>query len=982
MKFIKFICGLLFLLAILGLPVGVAHSSDEDIFLGRFQPPLDQAMGAGRSAIWTLSDVATQYQPLHPTPVMEAAIQAQEDARPLDALGLLDKAYKSGQASVDAMVEMHLLRASFFLQGNRPSDAVEILAALSGKSDYAADSLALMAMAHLQQGSMSQAIEAAQHARRSGGGGVLPHLALSYAFQGVGRLSEAHQVMHEFNAQGPQRAVALAREAELALTIDEIQSATVLVKRAQELEAANPYVISVSGLAWLIEGNAQEAKAAFEKTLRRDPQDAKALFGLGLAEVKLGNFSVGQKRLQDAHRADPNNALILTYLGRAQQQSGQTAEARESLRRAQQADPKDPNPWLYQAQAELQVSQLLDARESLREAQARTEYRRVYRGERLLQEDERLLQANLAEVQRKLGMESFAFHTLSDSVSERNADNLRNQADVLQGQRFGESARRSLLLQSLFNERPGSLPSPLDVYGDGAGAGQTGATTPQHGVVSTLNAQQTNYNNYDALFNQRVMFVTDATVGSQNSYGEQIRFGAGDSTLGLSFAQRQFKTDGFAPFDGLDNSVSQATVQWRPTQSTQMFVSHQTFNSHRGERFYPGDPLQGKNAMIENDSRITRLGLRHSLTEDGELRGLWSSQQIDPTIDIYDLSVPPNYTFSAYASGSAHSEELQYRRSGATYATQWGVQQTRGKINFWYSFPYNFGYTQYSRQFYAAWQQMLNPYWQLDAGLGWGKIDDNGSHTRLQHWLPKLGLVYTPGSGTHVRLAAWEGMDVHSVGDATLAPVSLAGILLTRPNDNGLWVRAVSLGGDRQLSSDWLLAAEAQRRKTDLPAVNEFQVLLEQQVDESRLTLHWQPQGKPWVMSLAYDYERIQNDPLYLPLDSVDKQRLHSQQLAMRWFANAKWTVNLEWSHNQVAATQKIFDPSLPFPYFRTLPANQDHFNQLDGNLNWKFNRSHGLLTAGVRNATDKHYQYTEIDKLNPRFSNGRLVYATLKFSW
>ncbi len=296
---------------------------------------------------------------------------------------------------------------------------------------------------------------------------------------------------------------------------------------------------------------------------------------------KLGNFQAGQEKLQAANEADPGNALILTYLGRSQQQLGQTEAAKASWRSAQQADPKDPTPWLYQARAELQTNHPMEARESLRQAQARTAYRSVYRGERLLKEDEQLLQANLAEVQRQLGMEGLAFQTLSDSVGEKNSANLRNQADVLQGQRFGESARRSLLLQSQFNDKPGNLPAELDIYGDGAG--QTGASVPQHGAVSGLGAQQASYNNYDELFSRRTTLAVDATAGSQNSKGEQVRVGVGSDTLGVSVAQRQYKTDGFGPFNNLDNRIWQATVQWRPFDSTQVFVSHQTFNSQHGE---------------------------------------------------------------------------------------------------------------------------------------------------------------------------------------------------------------------------------------------------------------------------------------------------------------------------------------------------------------------------------------------------------------
>lgn len=412
-------------------------------------------MGHGQSALWTMPDVATQYQPLQPTSEMQAALQAQQEGRFLDALILLEESGKSGQASENAKAEMNLLRASFLLQGSQHQQALEILTPLLSQTQHAADAYALTAMAQMQQGKMREALGAAQHAQGLRDG-MLPHLALSYALQGAGRLAEARDVMHGFNAHAPQRAIALAREAELALTLGQIQSARTLVTQAQGVEA-HPYVIAVSGLAYLIDGQASKAKAAFETALQCDPKDAKALLGLGLAEIKLGNLREGQKKLQAANEAEPGNALILTYLGRAQQQLGQTGAARATWHSAQQADPKDPTPWLYQAQAELQANRPLDARESLRQAQARAAYRSVYRGASLLREDEQLLQGNLAETQRQLGMESLAFQTLSTSVGEKNAANLRNQADALQGQRFGESARRSLLLQSMFDERPGNL---------------------------------------------------------------------------------------------------------------------------------------------------------------------------------------------------------------------------------------------------------------------------------------------------------------------------------------------------------------------------------------------------------------------------------------------------------------------------------------------------------------------------------------------
>jgi tetratricopeptide (TPR) repeat protein len=956
-----------------------ALATDESIYLEEIRQPREQTMGHGRSALWALPDVATQYQPAQVVPAISEALQAQHEGRFLDALIRLEEAAKSGEGSDDALAEISLLRASFLLQGRQAAEALQVLGPLFAKPRYAADAYAFAAMAHLQRGEGQRALEAAQHARKAGDG-IMPHLALSYALQGEGRLAEARDAMHGFNSREPQEAVALAREAELALTLDQAAVARTLVIRARGKNGAHPYVAAVSGLVYLIDGQTREARDAFEAALRRDPRDAKALFGLGLAEIRLGNFGEGQKKLQEAHEADPGSALILTYLGRAQLQTGQTEAAMGSLRKAQEADPRDPVPRLYLAQAELQANRPQQAQASLREAQARTANRSVYRGERLLREDEQQLQANLAEAQRRLGLEELAFHTLADPVGEKSAATLRNQADLLQGRRFGESARRSLLLQSLFNERPGNLPSPLDIYGDGSW--ETGASVPQHGVVSELGAQHVSYNTYDELFGQRAMLEADAITASRNTNGEQVRLGLGNDTLGLGLAQRQFRTGGSARFEQLDNRFAQAIVQWRPLQSTQAFASYQKFHSQHEEVMFPGDPGNAAQPLAVGDnSRIARVGLRHSLTDGSELRALWSRQQTDQMVDYLDPATGVSL-FTNPSSSSAQGAELQYRAGGAGYVTQWGVQQTRGQ----FVMPiFGADFTKTTRQVYVARQQALGPHWQIEAQLAWGQMDrrDNtgaGNGTFLRRWLPGLGLVYAPDEATHLRLAAWRGMAMSHLGDAALAPVSLAGILLARPGDNrvnGALVHGVALGADKQLTSNWLLEGRAQRRRTEVPIpLLAAQTLRNWRIDESRLALHWQPEEHSWAASWAYEQERFRAPAFgyYTTSDSVQEQRLRAQQLELRWFAGERWTAKLAWSRNRVNGT-------LQTNWFSTLLPYQDSFDQVDASLDWQIAKSVSL-TAGVRNAAGRRFQYTNTDPLNPRFSNGQLAYARLGLTW
>lgn len=959
---------------VLACCTSAAHAAEESPFFEPLAVATEQTLGHGHSAQWTLPDVATQYQPSNITAEMQAALQSQQEGRFLDALIQLDDARKNAHA--ETVAEIDLLRASFLLQGSQPGEVLDILSGLE-RGAHAADAAALKAMAHLQLGRLQEALASAQQARLAGEG-MLPNLAHSYALQGAGRVGEAREIIREHNRRAPQ-AITLAREAELALALGEASPAMALAQRAYAMDAAHPYVVAVNGLASLIGGRPGEAKAAFETALRRVPHDAKALFGFGLAEIRLGNVEAGKKKLQEAHEADPGNALILTYLGRAQWQDGQAEQAVESWRRARQADPMDPVPWLYQAQAELQANRPQQAQASLREAQARTANRSVYRGESLLKEDEQQLQANLAEVQRRLGLEELAFHTLADPAGEKSAATLRNQADLLQGRRFGESARRSLLLQSLFSEQPGSLPSSQDIYGDGSW--ETGASVPQHGVVSELGAQHASFNNYDELFAQRTALAANITAAGQDTRDGQVRLGAGNDTLGLGLAQRQFKTGGSGRFNHLDNRIAQAIVQWRPLSSTQAFLSHQTFDSQHEEVMFPGDPGNAAQPLSAKDnSRITRVGLRHSLTGGSELRALWSRQQTDQLVDYLDFVTGASLGTNP-ANSSAQGAELQYRASGEGYATQWGMQRTRGQI----LMPlYGTDFTKTTRQLYAAWQQALGQ-WQFEAQLGWGEMEyrDNtgaGNGTYLKRWLPGLGLVYAPGEATRLRFAAWRGMAMSHLGDASLAPASLAGILLNRPGDNGAngtLVDGVALGADQRLGAAWLLEGQAQRRKTEMPIPPLVaQVLRSWQVDDARLALHWQPENRPWAASLSYDQERFQAPPFgsQMALDSLQEQRLNAQQLELRWFAGEKCTAKLAWSYNRVDGTLQTNWSTSLLPY-------RDNFGMVDATLDWQLARPLSLV-AGVRNATDRRFQYTNLDPLTPRFSSGRLAYARLQWVW
>ena len=957
----------------------LAHAADEGVFLNDAAPRLEQSVRAGRNAMWTLPNEATQYRPAVATPVMRLAMQAQTEGRYLDAVSQVDRATQSKDDTA-----LDLLRASLYLQGSQAKQAETLLLPLRNNPACAADAYALSAMAALQQGNLDLALAEAERARAAGQD-KLPTLALTYALQGKGRLAEARAAAHALNAAHPGFAIGLAREAELALTQNDVADARQLITQAREHAGSQPYVVAVSGLVWLIGGETRQAKDAFEIALKRDPMDAKALMGLGLAEVRLGNLKAGQQALQAANQSDPDNAMVLTYLGRVQQQLGQTQAARSSWRAAQQADPNDPTPWLYLAQAQLQANEPAAAHESLQQAQARSASRAVYRGDLLLQQDTLLLQTNLAETQHKLGLNELAFQTLTDT-GNNGAIVLKNQAEILQGMRFAESARRSLVLQSLFNDQPGAMPVALDVYGDGAG--ETGGSWPQHGVVSGLTAALPSYNDYGALFNQRDMLQIEGVVGNRNSRGEQVRLGLGSDTLGVSLAQQFYATDGFSSFNGLNNTVWQGVVQWRPAEHTQAFVLYENYHSDRGETIYPADLNldiasginfgNAANLQIYDRSQIARLGVRHGFGNGDELRLLVSRQRTRQLYDFEDFSLPP-ITFSQESYGEAKGGDVQYRTHGFGQALQVGVQAYRANT----STPGLADILRRSRQVYVAGQRQFNPHWRTEWSLGWGQSRSErvggSADTVIQRWLPRIGVVYAPDAVTHVRFAAWQGLGLGSIGNAELAPVSVAGVVQTRPGDKGRIVRAWALGLDRQLAPDWLLAASSETRTTAEPYSfgDGVTLLSDQKTRTAKLRLQWLPQYVPLSIGLSGEYEKTRNSNIDLLLqpDSVDKQTLRALQLDTRWFISSQVSMQLQLSRNWVAGAQQVLALATTTPY-----ANA--FNQVDAAVVLQLPKRIGQAQLGVRNLADTHFQYTDPDPLSPRFSIGRLVYGSVRLMW
>ena len=888
---------------------------------------------------------------------MRDAIAAQEGGRFIEAISLLEQ-----PGNEAALPEAQLLRASFYLQGNQAGQAGEILAGLLQTHPQLAEAHALMAMAQLKQGQLDTAQSSIQKAQNQQNGTLVTRIA-SYVLQAQGKLAQASDAMATLNEKGQADPLNLAREAELALSLGDNQRASVRAMQAHEIAPNSPYVKAVVGLVWLIEDKPVEAQGAFEVALKRDPEDAKALLGLGLAMARQGKLDDSLVHLRKAAQAEPSSSTIQTYWGRALQQAGRTQEAQAAYKTAIRLDPNDPQPWIYLAQAQNELGQPGAALESLKEASSRKTSRAVYRSENLLNEDEQTLQANLADTYRTLGLNNLAWYTLTDGAGEKNATSLRNQAEVLQGRQHAENARRSLALQSLFNDTLDALPVTLDVYGDGAG--QTGSSTPQHGAVEGLSGQQASYGDYGALFASPTHLVLDGVMGNRLTWGEQVRAALGGGQFGISVAHRYYETEGFSSFNDLANTVWETVLKWDITDSTRFFVSYRDYKSDRGEIFYPADPFFNLQTNIHDDSWTGRLGLSQRLPNGGEIRALLSRQHSDQDVEYVTFG-----GFIQPGSSRADGREIQYRQTSRIGLLTAGFQDYQEDVEF----PGVSSIKYKHKKFYLAQKAQFDEHWVLDVEIGkaWVKLIDLDlgiySHT-LDALTPKLGLTYTPSSATHVRLALGQDVGMREVGSASLAPVETSGIVNRRPGDLDKIVKFAGLELDHHFAAEWMFSAEAQIRKPKAP-FGFFGDIFYSDFDqrEAEAKLSFLPASSRLNANVGAGYEMRKNLDYSFELDSIYKQRLRNLKLTANWMFDSNMTIKGEISRNWVDGE-----------YLFVGPFN-DVSTQVNASVQWKLPL--GQVEVGVRNLLDSNFEYTESDPLAPRFSKGRLVFGTARMNF
>jgi tetratricopeptide (TPR) repeat protein len=286
------------------------------------------------------------------------------------------------------------------LEGALASGDIEVAAS------QAASVPALQAIVAVINDDKAAALSAAQIAVARTPTSAIARLALAFALQAQGDIEGARTAL-EAEIQGAPSSYFLARRAELALAMDDVDAARrdaeASLTEARSHGTNQTYALTVLGFIAIVDNEPNEAVRSFTEAIQFDDSYPVAYLGRGLAVTQLGEAEKGASDIAAAVHLSPSTSVYRSYLGKALFELTRDSPAKAEFDRAIALDPNDPTPLLYRSFQSLAANDPVAALEDVTASAQRNGNRAVYRSSLLLDRDQATRKASLAETFAALG---------------------------------------------------------------------------------------------------------------------------------------------------------------------------------------------------------------------------------------------------------------------------------------------------------------------------------------------------------------------------------------------------------------------------------------------------------------------------------------------------------------------------------------------------------------------------------------------------
>ena len=243
------------------------------------------------------------------------------------------------------------------------------------------------------------------------------HLAESYRLQSQFQIEQALAEAEKATEISPRFAFGWVRVAELEFSLGRSTRAARALDKGLSLGPRNAQAVALKGFLLAAQNRMGAAEEYFNEAIRLDGGLGNAWLGRGLCRIRRGRAEEGRLDLQVAATTEPQRSALRSYLGKAFSQAGDQRHAEHELRLAREIDSGDPTPWLYSALLLQQQNRINEGIRDLQRSQELNDNRQVYRSRLLLDQDQAVRGANLANLYRDAGLAEVSVREAIRSVN-------------------------------------------------------------------------------------------------------------------------------------------------------------------------------------------------------------------------------------------------------------------------------------------------------------------------------------------------------------------------------------------------------------------------------------------------------------------------------------------------------------------------------------------------------------------------------------
>lgn len=833
----------------------------------------------------------------------------------------------------------------------------DLAAALGLAADHPA-ALAMSAVAALVGGRTDDAERLARTALDAAPESVPALLASSHVLEAARRTEESYAAALRATSAAPGSALAWSRRAELELATERVAEALRSAARATALDPrlARPNV--VRGFAALRSSDRAGGESAFRRAIELDSDEPLARLGLAIALLARGATDEARLELESAVVLNVASSALRSYVGKLYDFENRRGLAATQLDLAKDFDRSDPTPWLYEAAVRAAENRPVEALAALRRAEILNASRTPFRSTLDLDEDLAVRSSGHATAYRDLGFEDLAIQQGAHALIRDPTDysTLRLLSSIFTTLPRHEVGQVSALHQATLNQPLNASPTP-------AQAGEATLFLLDQAGPSDLILGE-----YSPLYAENGVKLQASVVGgSLDTSGHDVVLAGLHDRLSYNLSHLQFQSDGFRANNDIDQRVSAALLQARPSFRTTLQLELRSTYTEHGDLLILADPSRlNPQVRTTEEFDTIRFGVRHEISPRGSLLASLIYQDIESQLGspaflldvdlhgyILDLQHVRREDRWTLTSGLLHFS--QDRRDDSL--TMGALEAPRRLI-----------YDQQHDSLYSYAQIRLLPNLALSVGASADSV--TGLELDRNRLNPKLGIVWDISAKTTLRAAAFGTLQGALATEKRnlqprLEPVVLAGFnqfFVDQEGDSASF-RGVAL--HHEASPRLFFGGQLSTRdvQTGLSYYNGGGSAFSVDEQFGRAYAYWAPTG---ALALAAEYraERIESAEPFLDVLALKTRRL---PIEIKYFHPTGLRAGLR-------ATRVVqrgrFDAGEAEP-----SASGDRFWTFDGSIGYRLRNRRGLVSLNVDNLLDEDFRFQDTDPMNPSIPPERMAY-------